>query len=106
MVAIELLIYVLEAKGIKNSTLLIHSDNQGTIGSLNKGHSRNYHINLSIHCIYVVLASLFITPLLVYVASEANPADPISRGVLGDAGARISASFSLPDKLRQIFVNV
>jgi hypothetical protein len=98
-VAIELLIYVLKAKVVKNLTLLIHSDNQGTIGSLDKGRSRNYHINLSIHRIYIVLASLFITPHLVYVTSEANPADPISRGVLGDAGARISASFSLPDKL-------
>ena len=104
-VAIELLIYVLEAKGIKNSTLLIHSDNQGTIGSLDKGRSRNHHINLSIRRIYVVLAALFITPHLVYVTSEANPADPISRGVLGDDGARISASFSLPDELRQVFAD-
>ena len=105
-VAIEILIYILEAKGINNTTLLIHSDNQGTIGSIDKGRSRNFHINLSIRRTYVVLASLFITPHLVYVTSEANPADPISRGELGDAGKRISVSFSLPDELRQIFVNV
>ena len=105
-VAVEILIYILEAKGINNTTLLIHSDNQGTIGSLDKGRSRNFHINLSIRRTYIILASLFITPHLVYVKSEANPADPISRGELGDAGMHISTSFSLPDELRHIFLNV
>jgi hypothetical protein len=106
MVAIEILFYILEAKGIKNMTLLIHSDNKGTIGSLDKGRSQNFHINLSIHHTYVVLASLFITPHLIYIPSEANPADPILHGELGAAGMRISDSFSLPDKLRQILVDV
>jgi hypothetical protein len=98
-VAVEILIYILEAKGIENTTLLIYSDNQGTIGSLEKGHSQNFHINLSIRCTYVVLASHFITPHLVYISSEANPADPISRRELGATGMHISASFSLPDEL-------
>ena len=105
-VAIEIMVYILEAKDIQDMTLLIHSDNQGTISSLDKGRSRNFHINLSICCTYVVLASLFITPHLVYVTSEANPADPISHGELGEAGMHISASFSLPDELRHIFVDV
>jgi hypothetical protein len=51
-VAVEILIYLLEAMGVTNTTLLIHSDNQGTIGSLDKGRSRNFHINLSIRRAY------------------------------------------------------
>jgi hypothetical protein len=105
-VAVEILIYILEAMGISNTTLLIHSDNQGTIGSLGKGRSRNFHVNLSIRRAYVVLASLFITPELIYIASENNPADPISRGELGSIETRITTSFSLPDELRHIFLDV
>jgi hypothetical protein len=105
-VAVEVLFYILEDMGFSNVTLLIHSDNQGTIGSLGKGRSRNFHINLSVRRIYVVLASLFITPELVYIASENNPADPISRGELGSSETRIITSFRLPDELRHIFFDV
>jgi hypothetical protein len=105
-VAVEILVYILEAMGFSNITLLIHSDNQGTIGSLGKGRSRNFHINLSIRRSYIILASRFITPELTYIASENNPADPISRGELGSLATRITTSFSLPDELRQIFLDV
>ena len=105
-VAVEILVYILEAMGITNTILLIHSDNQGTIGSLGKGRSRNFHINLSICRTYVVLASLLITPELVYITSANNPADPISRGELGSTETRISTSFSLPGELRHVFLDV
>jgi hypothetical protein len=101
-VAVEILIYILEAMGFANTVILIHSDNQGTIGSLHKGRSRNFHINLSIRRAYVVLASQFITPELVYITSEDNPADPFSRGELGSPATRITTSFSLPDELRHV----
>ena len=106
MVAVKVLIYILKAMGITNTTLLIHSDNQGTIGSMSKGRSRNFHINLSIRRSYVILASLFITPELVYISSANNPADPISRGELGPSDTRISTSFSLPDELQNVFLDV
>ena len=105
-VAVEILIYILEAMGISNTTLLIHSDNQGTIGSLAKGRSRNFHINLSIRRAYIVLVSHSIIPELVYIASEDNPADPISRGELGSIDSQLTVSFSLPDELRQILLDV
>ena len=104
-VAVEILIYILEAMGVTNTTLLIHSDNQGTISSLDKGRSRNFHINLSIRRAYIVLASQLITPELIYIASENNPADPILRGELGSIETRITTSFSLPDELKHIFLN-
>lgn len=93
--------------GIGNTRLIIYSDNQGTIGPFEKGRSRNFHINLSVRRTYAVLASLFITPQLVYIKSEANPADPISRRDLGSAEKRIIiTSLSLPDELRTPFIDV
>ena len=98
-VAVELLVYILEAMGVANTTLLIHSDNQDTISLLGKGHSHNFHINLSIHRAYVVLTSQLIIPEMIYITSENNPADPISCRELGSIETRIATSFSLPDKL-------
>ena len=94
-VTVEILIYILKAMGIANTTLLIHSDNQGKISSLGKGRSCNFHINLSICHAYVVLTSKFITPELVYIASENNPADPILHRELGPTATHIIALFSL-----------
>ena len=68
-----------EAIGIRESTILIRSDNKGTIGSLDKGRSPNIHINLSIRRIYTVLRPNFITLSFLYVPSEDNLADPFSR---------------------------
>ena len=77
--ALELLIYFLDAMGVCDAHLLIHSDNTGAIGALDKGRSPNYHINLSVRRMYTVLVSRFITHHLKHVSSEDNPADPISR---------------------------
>ena len=105
-VAVEILIYILEAMGVANTTILIHSDNQGTIGSLGKGRSRNFHINLSIRHASVVSASHFITPQLAYISSKNNPADPISRGELGSIETHIPTLFNLPDEIRHLFLDV
>jgi len=102
-VAIELLVYLLEARDFHDIRLLIHSDNKGTIGALEKGRSRNHHINSSIRRTYAVLLPLFITPELEYVTSIANPADPISRGEPGALGKQIFPSFQLPDELQPCF---
>src|SRR5271155_4499088 len=102
-VAIELLIYILKAKVVKNLTLLIHSDNQGAIGALDKGRSRNYHINLFIRRLYTILIPRFITPQLKFVPSEDNPADPILRGEPGSPDFKLPYSFGMPDELKPIF---
>lgn len=81
--AIEFLTYLLEDMGLQNAHLLIHSDNQGAIRALDKGHSQNFHINLSVHHIYTVFSSLLITPQFLHIASKANLADPILCGELG-----------------------
>ena len=98
-VAIELLVYFLEAKGLRDTHLLIHSDNQGTIGTLEKGRSGNVHINLSIRRTHLVLMDLSIATRTIYVESHANPADPISRGEPGSTGKQLIPTFKLPDEL-------
>ena len=105
-VAVEILFYFLESMGIRESRILVHSDNQGTIGALGKGRSSNSHINLSVRRTYVVLMDLLITPELHYIESEANPADPISRGEPGPVGKQIVPAFTLPEELAICFVDV
>ena len=103
--ALELLVYFLQAMDIWDAHILIHSDNQGAIGALEKGHSPNHHINLSVCRIYSILIPRFITHHLKYVPSEDNPADPISRGELGSPQTAISYSFRMPDELLPIFTD-
>jgi hypothetical protein len=104
--AIELLTYFLEEMGLQHCRLLIHSDNQGTIGALEKGRSPNSHINLSLCRTYLVLSDLSISPEIVYIESVANPADPISRGEPGEAGKQIFPNFKLPEELSDCFIYV
>lgn len=105
-VAIELLAYFLEEIGLHDCHLLIHSDNQGTIGALDKGRSPNSHINLSVRRTYLTLSHLSISPDITYVESIANPADPISRGEEGDAEKHLSHHFKLPAELSDSFTDV
>jgi len=104
--AIELLTYFLEGMGLHHCRLLIHSDNQGTIGVLEKGHSPNSHINLLVHCTYLVLSNLSISPEIIYIESIANPADPISCREPGAAGKQLFPTFKLPDELADCFIHV
>ena len=55
---------------------------------------------------YAVLLPLFITPELEYVASNANPVDPILHRESGVLGKQIFPSFQLPDELRPCFIYV
>lgn len=104
-VAVELIVYILEAKGIHEATILVRSDNQGTIGSLDKGRSHNIHFNLSIRRTYSILCSNFISLSFLYVPSEENLADPLSRGELGAPQNKLDIAFKLPDELTCIFTD-
>ena len=96
--------YILKAKGI-HEFIIIHSDNQGTMGLMNKGCSPNMYINLSIHQMYTILCPNFIMLDLIYIPSKTNSADPLSCGVLGLLHNRLSLSFKLPEELHSIFEN-
>lgn len=101
--AVEFTVYLVDAMGISNSRILLHLDNQGTIGAVAKGHSPNFHINYSICRTYTMLSSIFVTPELLYVASADNPADPLLRGECGLPGSRLDQKFMLPYELQPIF---
>jgi hypothetical protein len=98
-IAIEVLALIIEASGIRNSRLVIHSDNQGTIGAVNKGRSSNYHINTSVRRTFVTLSAIMVSPVMTYVPSAENPADPISRGSFGPSDSKLPVLFHLPDEL-------
>ena len=104
-IAVELIAYILEARGIRDASVTAHSDNQGTIGSMTKGRSPNSHINLSIQRTYSVLCPNFITFDFKYIPSELNPADSLSRGELGPPQDRMNLPFKLPPELEPIFIH-
>lgn len=95
-VALELLYYFLGARGLQNCRLLVHSDNYGAIGALRKGRSKNEAINLCARRCSEYLARHLIVADVIYVASAENPADPISRGILGPPEKRLTRDFTLP----------
>lgn len=99
-IALELLIYILEEQCLSDVHLLIHLDNQGVIGAFDKGRSRNFEVNLSIRRSTPIVAARNILLSLTYIESVINPADPVSRGILGDPLDFLASSFKLPDELR------
>jgi hypothetical protein len=103
--AVEFLSGIIASLGINNQTVLIHSDNQGTIGAMDKGRSPNYHINLSVRRTYTTFSSILAVPIFRYVPSAENLADPISRGETGPLSLRLQTSFRLPEELHEFFVN-
>lgn len=89
-VAVEILVvYLDELLGLRDCHVLIHSDNQGTIGSLSKGKSRNHHINYSVRRCFDITVPSGLSVSLEYVASEDNPADSLSRGVFGPIAMKL-----------------
>ncbi|KAF5383676.1 hypothetical protein D9615_003673 [Tricholomella constricta] len=82
-VAVKLAVSFLAQLGFSNTHVLIHSDNYGAIGAHYKHRSPNVPINLCTRRTYATLVQHLIVPSFVYVESDLNPADPISRGVSG-----------------------
>jgi hypothetical protein len=102
--AVEFVAYILEARGFRNCSVVIYSDNQGTIGSIHKGRSSNVDINLSVRRTCGVLIPHFITSVLIYIPSEDNPADPLSRGKPGPPHTKLT-DLKLPPELTKFFSN-
>jgi len=98
-VAVELVVRILLARGLVNTVVLIHGDNQGVIGSFGRGRGRNLHVNLSIRRTDTIAASSNMVYLLKYVESDHNKADPISRGELGPRKDQITDYVELPEEL-------
>ncbi len=104
--AVEFLVYILEANDLRDVTIPAHSDNQGVIGAFEKGRSRSVSVNLSIQRSAVILTTRGISLSLSYIESAKNPADPISRGDLGLPEMRLKTYFQLPDELTPFICHV
>ena len=100
--AVELIVYILEALGYRDCCITVLSDNKGVIGAYLRGRSRNVLVNLSIRRVTAILWERNISLNLIYIRSAENPADPISQGILGQPDRRISAPFRLPEELEPL----
>jgi len=93
-------------KDFHDADVRIWGDNTGVIGAFLKGHSCSIPRNDTIHRITSSLIPFNLTISPSYVASSANRADPISRGVLGSSDMRLVCSFELPSELQNFLAYV
>lgn len=103
-VAVELAIRTLFDAGWRDTSVIIHSDNQGVIGAFRHGRSRNFQVNLCIRRVESLAMASNVSHLLVYTESARNKADPISRGEIGSPGNRL-ARILLPPELHDYIVD-
>lgn len=99
-VALELFAMWASTSDLSDCEAPVHGDNTGSIDAYQKGRSRNPHRNACILRLCNSLMSRNISLLPVYVKSEDNRADPISRGNLGLNEDRLDIGFELPLELR------
>ncbi len=105
-VAVEIVVYALEECSYHDCCIRVYSDNDGVVGAFDKGRSRNFEVNLSIRRAAIIMAARNILLDLEYIESSQNPADPISRGILGREDDRLALLLQLPEELRQYFDRV
>lgn len=100
MVAEELGLLAVIESGLSNATFVLKSDNQGMIGALQRGQSRNGQQNEVLQRITALLLehNLWITSE--YVPSEANTSDEPSCGVAPEGTTRQRRQFDIPYPLR------
>ncbi len=81
MVVIELGLRTLIAKGLKDYHIVIWSDNQGVVGALLAGYSRNTQQNAILRVFLMQESGIWLST--VWISTKNNLADGPSRGVLG-----------------------
>lgn len=104
MIAVELAVRHCECLGHSDSDILIRSDNMGVVGAFTRGRSRNYQVNDSIRRAEVIGMARNLRFVLDYVNTCANVADPVSRGILDPAWARLPV-LQLPSELFEYLVH-
>jgi hypothetical protein len=103
--AVELAVRLIDVRGWSDLHVLLRSDNQGVIGAYRRGRGRNPEINDSIRGVDVIASARNISFSFTYVESEANLADPISRGIMGHSDLQLP-DILLPVELSQYMVRV
>lgn len=99
MVAIELAVRRLEEIRIADANILVRSDNEGVVGAVKRGRSRNFHVNLSIRRAETICMANNIMIQVEYVKTDTNVADSVSRGKPDAALGRFHSKFELPVEL-------
>jgi len=94
-IAIEFSIKWLAARGTRNQTIKIEADNQGANGAFSRGRGRNRWTNEAIQRGWGILEAAGFEIAVEYIASAANPADPVSRGIFGGL-ERLPEQFEIP----------
>lgn len=98
-IAVELAIVLLDRLGVSDCRVLVRSDNMGVIGAFRKRRSRNWMVNQCIRRSNIIAMARNLDFEFVYVASEDNLADPISRGERVPSFTPLLTSVPLPDAL-------
>ncbi|CEL59128.1 hypothetical protein RSOLAG1IB_12261 [Rhizoctonia solani AG-1 IB] len=99
MVAIEIALSIVISYGTRDSTITFHSDNQGVIGALRAGRSRNDQQNLVLQRIIEAQHSHNIHLAIQYVSTDQNYADGPSRGIAPPNLCAFDTSIILDDAL-------
>lgn len=102
MVAVELAVHALVEKGVRDSHVLIRSDNKGVVGALDAGKSRGVQSNRVLQRIVTKMMENGIWLSLEWVASADNISDAPSRGLPVPGLDRYKFSFKLPYALREL----
>lgn len=97
--AMEFIVRTLDVHGLRCSHILVRSDNQGVIGTWQKGRGNNRHVNLSIRCTDLITVDCGMMLSFKYVESAINLADPISGRILPPAELQLNIPISLPDDI-------
>jgi hypothetical protein len=100
MVAVELAYLTVIASGLSNCHFIIHSDNQGMVGTLKNDSSRNPEQNVILRRIisYTQAHGIWLTTR--WVPSEENLADKPSRGIFPPTSLLYPHRPKIPFKLR------
>lgn len=99
MVAVELAVSLLCAAHPRKSHFLIHSDNQGVIGAVESSFSRGATQNASLSRLSSTLLNHNSFLSTTYIASNSNPADPLSRGLIPSLTSRLNTKLKLNPSL-------
>lgn len=95
-IAVELAIVLMDRLGLKDRRVLIRSDNMGVIGAFQKRRSRNWMVNQCIRRSNIISMARNLDFEFMYVSSEENLADPVSRGVKVPSFVPLHLSVPLP----------
>ncbi len=101
MVAIDLTIQTLIAKGLRNCHLIIRSDNQGVVGALKAGYSRGQAQNQILHHIIGLMQEFNIWITTTWISTKENLTDEPSRGIFRPRNRLLQYVPKILDYLKQ-----